>query len=319
MRKGIASYSPDMLARLAITPEALAEARSSSTAALQLGIGCLNDLCRAEGLFADMRNGSWSRAADAVGPLAKRFLTFARKSGRLILAPPQLPTDPDSDEEWLWEAQKFHETFPCRAVVTHRELADSYTDHPVVSIERLNQTSWWEERSPSKSVTRTTAGYLRALELVLSHANSLMFIDAYIDPLADSYREFPQLLLRAGARGRKPIVEIHRASWRRSGGQNQVQGLAQWMADFDSWSERLKSAGLTAEVFLWEEMHDRFLISDLLGISLPYGFDIASGAAQTTTWTRLGPAQRDQIQKSFDRACGSQRLVGSFQIGAGST
>jgi len=304
-----------MLTRFAITPEALAEARASSIAALQLGIGCLNDLCRAEGVFADMRNGNWSRAADAVGPLAKRFLTFARKSRRLIIAPSQLPADPDEDEEWLWEAQKLHDTFPCRAVITHKELAAAYTDDPVVSIECLNQTSWWEERSPAKNVARTTADYLRALDLVLLHANSLMFIDAYIDPLADNYREFPRLLLRTRAREQKPLIEIHRASWRKLKGQNQVQNLAQWIADFDAWSEELKRAGLTAEVFLWEDMHDRFLISDLVGISLPYGFDIAVGAAQTTTWTRLGPAQRDQEQKGFDRACAAHRLVGCFEIG----
>jgi len=265
-----------------------------------------------------MRNGNWSQTAEAVGPLAKRFLTFARKSRRLIIAPSQLAADPDGDEEWLWEAQKLHATFPCRAVITHRELATEYIDDPVVSIERLNQTSWWEERSPSKSVARTTADYLRALDLVLRHANSLMFIDAYIDPLADNYREFPQMLWRAGARELKPLIEIHRASWRRIQGQNQVQSLAQWMADFDAWSEELKRIGLTAEVFLWEDIHDRFLISDLVGINLPYGFDIAAGAAPTT-WTRLGPAQRDQEQKCFDRACDIHRLAGCFEIGASST
>jgi len=299
-----------------MTPEALAEARSSSTAALELGIGCLNDLCRAEGIFADMRNGRWSQATDAVGPLAKQFLTFAKKNRRLIVTPPQLPPDPEGDEWWLWEAQKLHETYPCRAIITHRELAANYPDAPVVSIERLNQTDWWEMRSPSKPVNRTTAGYLQTLDLVLRHANSLMFVDAYIDPLAPSYQEFPQLLLSAGANGRRPLIEIHRASWHKVGGQNQVQSLPQWMADFEPWSNRLAAAGLKATVFLWERMHDRYLITDLVGITVPYGFDISADANETSTWTRLGPTERDRQQREFDIACDLHRRVGCFEIGA---
>ena len=299
-----------------MTPEALSETRASSPVALALGIGCLNDLCRAEGLFADMRNGNWSRATDAVGPLAKQFLTFARKNRRLAVAPPQLPTDPDEDEHWLWESLKLNETFPCRAVITHRELADSYPEAPVVAIERLNQTSWWESRSSSKKVNRTTADYLRAMNLISRHANSLMFIDAYIDPRADNYREFPQLILASGLNGRRPLIEIHRASWRKVAGHNQVQSLPLWIADFEPWSIRLAAAGLKATVFLWEKMHDRYLISDLVGINVPYGFDIATDPAETSIWFRLGLVERDNQQREFDRACGVHRLVNSFDIGA---
>src|SRR5258707_2238827 len=125
-RKATANFSTEMIARFAMTPETLAEAVASSKVALELGIGCLNDLCRAEGIFADMRNGDWSRAAEFVGPLAKRFLTFARKNHRLILTPSQLNDDPEHDEGWMWEALKLHETFPCQAIITHRELAETY-------------------------------------------------------------------------------------------------------------------------------------------------------------------------------------------------
>ena len=304
-----------MIARFAMTPETLAEARASSKVALELGIGCLNDLCRAEGVFADMRNGYWSRATEAIGPLAKRFLTFARKNRRLILTPPQLDIDPEHDEGWMWEALRLHETFPCRAIITHLEQAKTYTDAPVVSIERLNQADWWEARSPSRNVSRTTAGYRQALDLISRHANSLMFIDAYIDPLASNYREFPQLLLAAGANGRRPLIEIHRASWRRVNGQNQVQGTGQWIADFGQWSNLLAGAGLNATVFLWERMHDRYLITDLVGINVPYGFDISADANETSTWIRLGSNERDQHQRDFHPASGVHRHVGSFEIG----
>jgi hypothetical protein len=188
----------------------------------------------------------------------------------------------------------------------------------VVSIERLNASDWWAARSPTKSVARTTAAYLGTLDLVLRNANSLMFIDPYIDPLAPNYREFPQLLLAVGAAGRRPLIEIHRASWRTVQGRHEGTSVAQWIADFTPWSERLARAGLTATVFLWENHHDRYLISDLVGIGMLNGFDIGHNQNETSTWSRLGPAGCDQQQKEFDRACGIHRLVSYFEIGVGS-
>lgn len=132
-----------MLARFAITPGALAEAHGSCTAALELAIGCLNDLCRAEGLVADLREGGWSRSAEPMGLLAKKFLSFARKERRLISVPRQLETDPDNEEQWLWEAKALHRTSPCRALIVDRVLAAENREDPTVtSIERLNLTDW---------------------------------------------------------------------------------------------------------------------------------------------------------------------------------
>jgi len=63
-------------------------------------------------------------------------------------------------------------------------------------------------------------------------------------------------------------------------------------------------------------MHDRYLISDLVGINVPYGFDIATDPAETSTWSRLGPEERDNQQREFDPAFGIHRLVNYFDIGA---
>jgi len=303
-----------MLSRFAITPGALAEGHCSSVAALELGIGCLNDLCRAEGLFTDLRDGDWSRTIDSIGPLAKRFLTFAQKERRLVRAPRQLPAGPDSDVEWLWEAQALHGTSPCRALITHQGLAAEYAEDPVVtSIERLNLADWWAARSPAKSVARTAAAYRDALDLVLRHANSLMFIDPYIDPLDENYREFPQILMAAGNHGRRPLIEIHRKSSRTVQGRTEGVSPSQWMADFKPWSERLTHAGIKATVFLWETFHDRYLISDLVGILVPYGFAIGNRPAETT-WSRLGTVERDKQQKEFYPD--PRRVVNYFDIGA---
>ena len=63
-----------------------------------------------------------------------------------------------------------------------------------------------------------------------------------------------------------------------------------------------KSAGVSVEVFLWDDFHDRYLITDLIGISLPHGFGTTKAPNTQTTWTRLGRNDRDSVQREFDPA-----------------
>lgn len=306
-----------MLASFAVGPGALDNTRATSPNAFDSGVGCLNDLCQAEGVFLDMRDGAWGLALERASHTAREFWAFAQGRRRLIRVAPALPSEPDNDEEWLWEAQALHPNHSCRAIIAHDGLATQYGDTPVVvSIERLNSAAWWRERSPSMEVPRSTSAYLKVLGLVLRHANLLMFIDANIDPCARNYDEFPQLLLAAGTSHSRPSVQIHRASWRRRRGENVVQPLAQWVEDFAAWGHRLARAGRRADVFLWEDVHDRYLVSDMVAINLPYGFDVGRGSAPPTTWSRLGRKDQERLQREYEPGCRLRRFVNQFSIGA---
>ena len=76
---------------------------------------------------------------------------------------------------------------------------------------------------------------------------------------------------------------------------------------------RLSAAGLSVEVFIWNDFHDRYLISNLAGLSLPSGFDTTS-AKDKTTWSRLGRSDRDDIQREFDPASNRHGLKHRFTI-----
>jgi hypothetical protein len=69
-----------------------------------------------------------------------------------------------------------------------------------------------------------------------------------------------------------------------------------------------------ATVFVWDDFHDRYLISNLMGISLPNGFDTTRDPNSVTTWTRLGRNERDDIQQEFDEASGHHALRARFTI-----
>ena len=79
-------------------------------------------------------------------------------------------------------------------------------------------------------------------------------------------------------------------------------------------SARLRAAGLSVEVFIWDDFHDRYLISNLVGISIPNGFDTTQDTNSVTRWTRLGRNDRDDVQREFDVARQRHTLRARFTI-----
>ncbi len=306
-----------MLSQFAIVPRAFSPAHATSPNALDSGIGSLNDLCRAEGLFLDLRNGGWSAFLSSLNDRGKAFLSFAKKRNRIITVEGKLKTDPNEDDEWLWEAQAINDKGRCRAIVADDQMAgENGHDASITSIERLNTTAWWENRSHSEEISRTTKNYLETLWPLLKQARLLMFVDPYIDPAAENYEEFPQILLSSGSKELRPLIQIHRASWRRdTAGKLVTQGLGAWNADFAAWSNQLEAAGITCEVYIWPDVHDRFLVTDIISINLPNGFDIAKRAHAPTRWTRLTQQDQERLQKEYDPSCRMHGSAGCFVIG----
>ena len=80
----------------------------------------------------------------------------------------------------------------------------------------------------------------------------------------------------------------------------------------DGISDKLRAAGLQAEVFVWDDFHDRYLISNLVGISLPHGLGTTRDPYSVTRWTRLGRNDRDGVQREFDPASKRHGLRARF-------
>ena len=111
-----------------------------------------------------------------------------------------------------------------------------------------------------------------------------------------------------------PKLEIHRVRYRGSGPHRDLVEVNEWERTFRSClAPRLSRAGLKVEVFLWNDFHDRYVLSNLLGISVPNGFDTTS-TKDTTTWTRLGRKDLEDIQREFDPAANRHDLKHRFTI-----
>lgn len=270
-----------------------------------------------DSLARDFRNGGWRKVFGDKDRLwhehGKRLFKALVAQNRLSIVPCRRAKDPTSDAEWCQEAIESFKSSAFDGIITTGTTASLFTEEHVAAIEDLQNAKWWQSRSPSLRLRRATGDYKKALGLVLKRANSIMFIDPHLDPTRPRYLEFVKLFEGWPKRSIKPTIEIHRICSEGSGRECSLLTPKEWQNKFETLLERLARLGWKATVFIWDDFHDRYVISDLLGISVPNGFDIGMGGRSNwTTWTRLGRPDRDNVQREFDPANDEHKLQSHF-------
>lgn len=309
-----------LLAEYALTPDVFDITSYSSNEVCGLNIQLVKDVLLQEGLVRNLRDGEWARLFSGnYRPWHRRSKELLKKLAaqkRLISHRAMRAATPTSDADWCEEALHTHTETPLNGIIVTDCIAAPYSGEPLVaSIHRLATTPWWTSRSPSVRLHRRVADYRASLGLVLRHANSIMFIDPHIDPERPQYRDFTQLMQAAGGRTPWPLIEIHRVCYRGSGPSRVILNASEIETTFrNQLSGPIQAAGLAVEVFIWDDFHDRYLISNLVGISLSNGFDTTRAPRALATWTRLGRQDRDDIQREFDPASNRHALRHRFTI-----
>lgn len=309
-----------LLAEYAITPDVFDSTAYNSEEVCGLHLQALKEVLLHEGLVRNLRSGEWTRTFDdpqrAWHQRGKELLKKLRTQHRTVLADATQPTSPQTDAEWCLEALGSHASRPLAGVIATETTAAPHTGNVTVSsVNRLTSAPWWAARSPSLRLGRTLIGYQAALDSVLRHANSLIFIDPFIDPTDHhQYGDLIRILASLQPRSVKPLIEIHRAAWYGGGNDKRPRVHNVVAALQPSIQAVAENAGISVEVFLWDEIHDRYLITDLIGVSLPYGFGTTTAPNAQTTWTRLGRNDRDSVQREFDPA--HRRPRHRFIVGA---
>jgi len=310
-----------LLRDYAITPDVFDVTSYSSEAVARLHLSSIREVMMTEGLVRDLRDGEWRALfADGGRPWHRHTKELLRKlatQGRLMEAPPARPAAPATDLEWCAEAvaSHAHEALTGGVIVTEPVKAVHSTQPVVERIDRLARAPWWNSRSPSVRLARNLVEYQEHLRPILRCANSLQFIDPHLDPGRRGYREFADLLATAGRRTPAPLIELHRVCCTGSGRGRRILDVGEIKRVFrDALATPLFDAGLRAEVFIWDDFHDRYLISNLMGVSLPNGFDTTPDPNDITTWTRLGRSSRDDVQREFETASRRHVLHECFGI-----
>ena len=310
-----------LLADYAITPDVFDVASYSNEEACRASLELIREPLLTEGLVRDLRKGDWRHLFEnkdrAWYRRSKEIIRKLFTQKRLIEFDPALPNPPPDDTGWCAEAIATHRTEPFKGgVIVTKAVKNAHPNEAIVArIDRLGSAPWWASRSSSVALQRTIKDYKEQLDLVLRYSNSLLFIDPHLDPAKQQYSEFYELLVQAGKRRPSPLIEIHRGCYEGSGKSRTILKLDELEGNFrDALENHLRDAELKVRVFVWDQFHDRYLISNLIGISLPNGFDTSRKPDDPTRWTRLGHSDRDDIQREFDPSSNRHKLHGQFTI-----
>ncbi|MFH1679802.1 MAG: hypothetical protein ABIH26_04065, partial [Candidatus Eisenbacteria bacterium] len=309
----------DMLVEYAATPDVFDRTCYDSPEVCKLHLRNLKKVFLEEALVRDLRDGEWSRylrSDDRPWHFEARKLLKALASGkRLRRFPGLLPVPPETDLVWCEEALASDGRERLQGIIVGDRLSAEVPGTPrVVGVSRLEKAGWFREHRASIRLERKAESYRTHLRLVLSCANSLFFIDPHLHPKKPSYAHVINLLQCTRRPSGRPEIQIHRVSWLETTDRRPL-AKEDWESTFRSeWGARLQKMGLEVDVFLWDDLHDRYLISDLLGINLANGFDVSKGRSKTTTWHRLDSTTRDQIQREVDPSAGEHALYHRFRL-----
>ena len=318
-----------LLADYVITPDVFDATCYGAPEECEARIDTIRPAMLTEGLVRNLYGGQWREQFTSNRHWHRRGLELVKKldkQGRLIASAPALSAPPANDSSWCTEALAAHAAQPLTGgVIVTAAVKSEYSREPLVAgVDRLTSAPWWNSRGPSVRLQRTYSEYARNLDLLLRQSNSLLFIDPYLDPEEPNYSHFGRLLALAGNRTPAPSIQLHRAYRIRDEGfhKSSKSGRASKNPAADNFTERFRStlseplsaAGLTADVFIWDNFHDRYLISNLIGISLPHGFDTTTKRYRTTSWTRLSRNDRDDVGREFHPNARRRKLVNRFRV-----
>ncbi|MEI8102816.1 MAG: hypothetical protein WCG61_04730 [Chlorobium sp.] len=312
-----------LLSEYAITPGIFEKASFASESFAEIRFEHLQELLFDDGLVRNLYGGYWlelfNEQRNDLHSCGKNFLKALRTRKRFVDFVPVGERQPISDADWCKESLFSHHESRLNGIVTSQQTARVYGNgQPLItSVDKLTNSEWWKERRETRGsmpVERTTVSYLEQMKPFLAGANSLMFIDANLDPKKGSYREFYKMLEPLENRREMPLIEIHRTIYERNPARQNIS-IDEWrkrFCDCDSdFTKVIKRLGLEAKVFLWDKMHDRYLITNLMGVSVPNGFDIGG---LPTIWSTISRKSSDVLQREFDPNGRQHKMEGSFRI-----
>lgn len=269
-------------------------------------------LLHEESLVRDLYNGKWSQFINNIGsksPCTKSLLESLSKSHRLHRVKAAKAHNPENYIDWCNEALSSHKENALDGIIASSETIKIFqTETLIASVEKLDKADWWKNRSHSVGLKRKTDAYLKYLKRLLNYANSIIFIDPYLDVCKREYGEFSKILEAINRIDDPPTIEIHICHLSSISTREYEQDFCQCLTSV------IQSQKLSVEVFIWDKFHDRYIISNLGGIQSGHSFGVSDHPSETTTWTRISRTRRDELQKEFSRNSNLHKLQHHFVL-----
>ena len=301
-----------MLYEFAMTPELFGAPFATADKRTEVVLPQL--LCRIaeNGLLANLNKDRWLRhvrerlaTLSESSPMLKgdilKCLNVLHDRHRLVRHPKSKSGNLDTDQDWLNLAFESHEKIPFDAIILSKELMENSgrdCDALVDVFDSLYLPLWGKR---TLSLTKTESEYRSVLRPVLRHARTLSLIDPYMNTTPRFFRtvELCSELLGKGVHDerREGRIRIHAQA---------PYDKEEVRTCLDSWGEKLSPLrdkhGHRFEVYLWETdskpMHDRFILTDQCGISIPGGLDCRGG--KKTNCILLDDSDRREWKQYYD-------------------
>lgn len=288
----------------------------------------LNGMLKNGGLLANLNKDKWQgHVEERVGTLVSdfpdlrdRILTLIRTLDdrhRLIRHPKSKRGGPSTDQDWLNVTLDSHEETRFHAIILSQALKDGCTCGCDVFVEFFNclNSKRWNDCRRTLSVRKTLDDYKRYLARVLRYAKRLVLIDPYLSPekeYLDTIEICSEMLgQRRESQGRLANCSIHIHAEEDSGFRHEYGTKHETVEDYlNSWEKRLhpliEEYGHSFRVLVWKSgsnsMHDRFILTDQCGISVPWGLDCPKKPKKdaNTDWGLLDEETRRKRWEQYD-------------------
>lgn len=284
-------------------------------------LGIVMDEISQGGLISDLYNGEWykSMVNQAMNPNIFPFflhqLKIIFRENRLISRPCQSTSKPKNDIEWCQEAIALSGLVSLQGIICSDRTQSKCFDHnKLSSISNLYKVDWWQNRNSFVEVQHTVNNYKEFLEPIIQSANSLIIIDRFLDPKKQNYKIFLELLQNICSSVRIPDIEIHRTNYIKNSGNKNILSRGKWEKRFrNGMRDFNQSFKQKISVFLWEEFHERYLITNVVGIHSGNSFQIDK-YKDRTIWSRLNKVDKEAIESDFDETATTRAKPKKFKL-----
>lgn len=243
-------------------------------------------------LVRDLNRGQWSQFIKSMQSrhpdTQHRILATLRKNKRLIIDTFCTDSKPSSYQEWCELAINSHEKNPLNYVLVSKILEQDFVEYKPL-ITSIQSCDFLENENYSLRLNKTISDYVSNLDAIFKHSNSIMLIDPYLY-LPQNLEKIINIIQNIHHIKRSISLELHLS------GEKVNPDVH--VSTFNSILYPLKTRVEKIKIFYWHSFHDRYLISDLIGINLRHGFQIDNNGRKST-WTRLSNQNRDELQKEF--------------------
>lgn len=302
-----------MLIELGILPEVLAKEHSPEERVL---LKELDRIVRREGIVHDFGFGKWKDSLlerQDLPLLAKKLLEQWGLEGRLWEAPSGGSKFPNTDSEWRREVQLYSSKICLTSIIAIEPFPFPKGGAQLTSLSDLIEAPWRETSQSTRTYLKSSS-YNKLLKPIVEKSFRLTIIDPYLNP--DGYiTELLPFCTKLDAPIHVHIPLISPGERRTVLPSEAFSWKEKRQHEFSRFDTQLKRKSLRAEIHLWDHFHDRFIITNLLGIHMGKGLSINDKVNEITTWSKLSKLDREAVEREFDSNSGQRTLKYKFTIG----